>query len=468
VTALAAIAVGLAVAVVALAGYFTVRHQLYASLDRSLFERAEAAARSDVLAEMAEQSIPSWMVGAADVRIGFITSDGTVVTSDRGLSGTRIILGDPELDVAKGVSERSVRTISTNSGEFRVAAVPAGDAGEALVLAQSLRPTHYTLSKLSFVLLLFGFAGVLAGGLAGWLVARNGLRPVRALTEAAEAVARTEQLIPIDVLGDDELARMAKAFNSMLTALAASRDLQRQLIADASHELRTPLTSLRTNLDLLVQADHAPGLNAEQRQELMSDVSFQIGELTELIGDLTELAREDRTPAPIEVVDLCDVIDRAVDRVRRRVSSVQFEVRSDAWYVDGEDTALERAVTNLLDNAAKWSPPLGTVSITLVNGDLTIADEGPGIADEDAPHVFDRFYRSKAARAQPGSGLGLSIVKHVAERHGGAVVVGRSARGGAMFTMFLPGRSSMTKALLTAEPTAAHREPSADDLTVEA
>ena len=211
-------------------------------------------------------------------------------------------------------------------------------------------------------------------------------------------------------------------------------------MAGVGDELRTPLTSLRTNLDLLAQADDRGGLSPESRAELMDDVRFQIGELTTLIGDLTELAREDSAPVSVEPVDMTDVVARAVERVRRRASSLHFDVRTEPWWVVGEANALERAVTNLLDNAAKWSPPLGVVTVTLDHGVLRVADQGHGISDEDLPHVFDRFYRSKESRTMPGSGLGLSIVRQVAERHGGSVRAGRAeAEGGAAFWLSLPG-----------------------------
>jgi two-component system sensor histidine kinase MprB len=286
--------------------------------------------------------------------------------------------------------------------------------------------------------------------LAGWGVARNGLRPVRRLTEAAEDIARTENLDPIEVKGNDEIARLASAFNAMLTALAASRDRQRQLVADAGHELRTPLTSLRTNLDLLIQADRQGGLSPTSRAELLDDVRFQIEELTTLIGDLTELAREQPARVHLEDVDLAEVTDRAVERVRRRASSLRFDVHVEPWWVAGDAAGLERAVTNLLDNAAKWSPPLGVVTVHLENGSLLVADEGQGIAEQDMPHVFDRFYRSTESRTMPGSGLGLAIVRQIAERHGGSVRVGTSQAGGAALWMDIPGSatppSSVTKA----------------------
>jgi two-component system, OmpR family, sensor histidine kinase MprB len=436
VTLLATMAVGLSVAVVALAAFLTVRHQLQATLDQSLLKRATAATRSTALNELAQHKVPSWVVGAADVKIGFITADNRVYTGD---SGTPIELGRPELQVARGVHRDSLRTVTTKDGEFRVAAVTTQEPGTALVLAQSLESNEYTLDRLATVLFLFGAAGVIGATLAGWGVARNGLRPVRRLTGALEDIARTEQLDPIEVEGNDEIARLARAFNAMLAALSASRDRQRQLVADAGHELRTPLTSLRTNLDLLTQAEERGGLSPGARAELMGDVRFQIGELTTLIGDLTELARDEPVVVTLEPVDLAEIVDRAVERVRRRAPGLRFDVRAESWWVTGEPAALERAVTNLLDNAAKWSPPLGEVTVTLEGGTLAVIDQGHGIAAEDLPHVFDRFYRSKDSRTMPGSGLGLSIVRQVAERHGGRVRAGRSPFGGAEMRLELPG-----------------------------
>ena len=287
-------------------------------------------------------------------------------------------------------------------------------------------------------MLLFGLAGVIAAGMAGWAVARNGLRPVRRLTQAVEDIARTEDLTPLPVEGDDEIARLAAAFNQMLTALAASRDRQRQLVADAGHELRTPLTSLRTNIDLLTQAGEG-GLPPEARAELLDDVRAQIEEMTTLIGDLVELARDEPLTHVVESVDLSEVVYRALVRVRRRAPGLTFDVDAQPWWVVGEPAPLERAVTNLLDNAAKWSPPGGTVTVRLRDGVLTVEDEGPGISPDDLPHVFDRFYRSEESRSMPGSGLGLSIVRQVMERHAGSVEAGTRASGGARLTVVLPG-----------------------------
>jgi two-component system sensor histidine kinase MprB len=382
--------------------------------------------------------VPSWVLGAADVRIAVLNDAGQVVYSDHDAEEPVIELAEDELDVARGEAEYSVRTWTNGSDAYRVAAVPGNEPGTALVLAQSLEPIHEALSKLGFILTVFGLLGVVGAGVAGWAVARNGLRPVRRLTQAVENIARTEKLEPIAVEGNDEVARLAAAFNAMLAGLAASRDRQRRLVADAGHELRTPLTSLRTNLDLLTQADARGGLSPESRAELMDDVLFQIEELTTLIGDLTELARDEPITAQLEPVDLAEVAERALGRVRRRGTGLTFDVDLHPWQVTGEPAALERAVTNLLDNAVKWSPPEGSVTVALRDGTLYVADQGEGIAEEDLPHVFDRFYRSPGSRTMPGSGLGLSIVRAVAERHGGAVCAGTAEGGGAAFWFWVP------------------------------
>ena len=437
VTLLTTIAVGLAVAFVAAGAFVTVRMQMQSTLDESLLGRAQQAAEGGLLAKSIRsgQQIPSTILGAADVRIIVLQEGQGAVSADQVPS---LELGDPELRVLRGESPNSIRTLSGDGIHWRVATVPSGE-GQALVIAQSLQPQERVLGRLGFVMLLFGLAGVIAAAVAGWAVARNGLRPVRRLTASVEHIARTEDLTPLPVEGDDEIARLATAFNQMLTALAASRDRQRQLVADAGHELRTPLTSLRTNLDLLAQADGSGGLPARARAELLEDVRAQIEELTTLIGDLVELARDEPLTHVVETVDLSDVVDRALVRVRRRAPGLTFDVVTQPWWVVGEPAPLERALTNLLDNAAKWSPPGGTVTVRLTDGVLSVEDEGPGIAPDDLPHVFDRFYRSQESRSMPGSGLGLSIVRQVAERHAGSVEAGTSTGGGARLTVRLPG-----------------------------
>ncbi len=437
---LAAAAVGLAVAASALAVYATVRMQMQQSLDDSLTARAQAAVQSDALATLSSRRIPSWALGAGDVRVSFLNGmTGELVTADR--VDSKLQYGWPELRVARGRDPLSVRTVTATDGShFRVVAVPAGGT-TALVLAQSLAPSESVLERLGAVLFIVGLVGMVIAGLAGWGVAVNGLTPVRRLTHAAEEVARTDQLTPIKVEGNDEIARLATSFNHMLHALSASRERQRQLIADAGHELRTPLTSLRTNLDLLRQADSGAGLSTELRRDLLDDVGAQMEELTTLVGDLVELARDEALSPVVERFDLVDALNRALARVRRRAPSLTFDVQASPWWVEGDPSAVERALTNLLDNAAKWSPEDGTVRVRCGGGEVVVDDEGPGIADDELSHVFDRFWRSPESRTMPGSGLGLSIVRQAITRHGGTVEARHSPGGGASFLVVLPGSS---------------------------
>ncbi len=428
---------GLALALVSVGGYLTVRNQMSTSLDTSLLSRAKLAAKTPTLSQItADYAVPSWALGAADVRIFFISEQGSIRSADR---GPELPLDDPEFAVAAGVEPESLRTITApeTGVPFRVAAVPTTD-GQAMVVAQSLGPQDRALRRLGQSLFLAGGVGVLVSALAGWAVARNGLRPVRRLTLAVENAARTERLTPVPAEGDDEVGRLGAAFNSLIATVEASRARQRQLVADAGHELRTPLTSLRTNLDLLAMADADGGLPVDARAELIEDVRAQIEELSTLVGDLVELARDDPPGAEVETVDLADVAERAVARVRRRAPSVTFETELDSWPVTVEEHAVERALTNLLDNAAKWSPDGGTVTMRIAGGVLTVDDEGPGIPADDLPHVFDRFYRASESRGMPGSGLGLSIVRQVAERHGGSVDAEPSPAGGARLSLRLP------------------------------
>ncbi len=452
VTLLATIAVGASLAFVACGAYVAVRMQMQSSFDDSLTRRAVKVVEGGELDRITgtSQQVPSWALGAADVRIIFIDVFGNSRSADR---GPVLTLGPQELEVAGGSRDQMIRTVVANGTHFRVVTVPAGN-GEALVLAQSQEPQLKVLKWLGLVTLLFGLAGVLASALAGWAVARNGLRPVRRLTRSVEDIARTGELAPLDVEGDAEGARLGTAFNQLLAALDDARDRERRLVADASHELRTPLTSLRTNLARLAQADAAGGgLPEGARAELLADVRAQIEELSTLVGDLMELARDERPTMPDEQVEMSEVVERALARVRRRApaspeEALRFDVDLHPWWVVGDSGALERAVANLLDNAVKWSPAGGTVTVRLSSDDdratVVVDDQGPGIADADLPHVFERFYRSDESRSMPGSGLGLAIVRQVAERHGGSVTATAGPEGGARVSLTLPGRPWQT------------------------
>ncbi len=457
ITLLVALAVGVAVAVAALAAYLVVRDQLEDRVDEDLLARARLSAGT-------EYADPRQIVGLAQVlsltsdsSVRLVDADGPTYPPDPELPP----IGDPELAVAAGGRAESVRTV----GGQRVAAAPVPGEDWAVVISQSTGPTERTLRRLGLVLLAVGLLGVAGAALAGRAVARSALRPVGQLTVAAETVARTGELSPIEVTGDDELARLAVAFNAMLAALDQARARQRQLVADAGHELRTPLTSLRTNLDLLAQSDAAPEgarLAPQVRGELLADVRAQVAELGELVGDLVELSRDDRQHGHPEPVDLAALVERAVERVRRRGARLVWDVRLEPWPVVADPAALERAVTNLLDNAAKWGPPGSTVGVQLRRGTLVVTDQGPGVAPEDLPHVFERFYRSADARSMPGSGLGLAIVAQTAHRHGGTVTAGAAPGGGARFTLTLPPAPASGPAPASPAPGAAAPARGAD------
>jgi len=335
--------------------------------------------------------------------------------------------------VAAGEREPFFADVEREGRNLRVYTTRTAGGG-ALQVARPLDEIDATLGTLRLGLGVIVLLGVAAALALARLATRTAVKPVAELTEAAEHVARTRDLTRrIEREGDDELSRLAGAFNTMLEALAESQRAQRRLVADASHELRTPLTSLRTNLEVLGRG----GLPADDHERLRNDVIAQLEELTLLVSDLVELAREEEPATETEALRLDELVAAAVDRAARHAPGVRFSADLEPCVVDGARSRLDRAVANLLDNAAKHGAPGGTVEVTLRDGELTVRDHGPGIADEDLPFVFDRFYRAPAARGRPGSGLGLAIVRQAAEAHGGSVRAARAPGGGAVLRMAL-------------------------------
>jgi two-component system sensor histidine kinase MprB len=226
-------------------------------------------------------------------------------------------------------------------------------------------------------------------------------------------------------------------------ALDASVHAQRQLVADASHELRTPVTSLRTNVEILQQT---PDMDPGERQSMLGEVVDQIEELTLLMNDLIDLARGDEPGVESEDVRLDLVVGEVIERARKRTPGTPIEVELEPTIVAGLPARLERAVSNLVDNAIKYSPPGEPVEVALQGKELTVRDHGPGISVEDLPHVFDRFYRGAEARGRPGSGLGLAIVRQVVDQQGGSVVAEQDPGGGTLIRMRLAGAESLPAA----------------------
>ncbi|ALU69787.1 two-component system, OmpR family, sensor histidine kinase MprB [Rhodococcus erythropolis] len=436
VTLLAASVVAIAVAVMAIAAYAVVSRALYADVDHQLRTRAAVLIDSNVV-----RFDPRYISGATlyttDISVALIFSDLSTYQPP----GSDVPIGEAEDAVARGESDSSLRTVDGQ----RVLAQRTHD-GSTLVIGQRLAPTVAVLDRLAWVLFVVGGCGVILAAVAGTTVGRTGLRPIARLTAATERVARTDDLTQIPVTGSDELARLTESFNTMLRALAESRERQSRLVADAGHELRTPLTSLRTNMELLIASSRpgAPQIPDEDMAELRADVVAQIEELSTLVGDLVDLAREDAPETVYERVDVSDVVERALERARRRRNEIEFEAVTTPWYVYGDQAGLSRAVLNVLDNAAKWSPKGEQVRVEMRpvgQGllELTVSDAGPGIPEEDRELVFDRFYRSTAARSMPGSGLGLAIVRQVVVKHGGTIAIDESDRGGALVRIVLPG-----------------------------
>jgi two-component system sensor histidine kinase MprB len=312
-----------------------------------------------------------------------------------------------------------------------------GPDGDVLQVARTLTDVDHTLNRLAWILALVSIAGVgLAAGL-GVLVARGTLGPVRRLSHAAEDVATTQDLdarLPAE--GRDELATLGASFNTMLGALSASRAAQRQLVADASHELRTPLTSARTNVALL---ERAPDLDDTERTRVVGQLGEQLSELTVLVDDLVDLARDPRLPEEEPEDVRLDLLAQDVVRsAERHAPDREVRLVSEPCVVTGLPGRLDRALRNLVDNAIKHSPAGSPVEVSVRDGVVSVRDHGSGIAAEDMPHVFDRFYRAATARGLPGSGLGLAIVRQVADAHGGTVTARDAPGGGALLTLALP------------------------------
>lgn len=434
---LAASVVAIAVAVMAIAAYAVVARALYADVDEQLQTRVDTLIENNFPDAFGFQSISLATFSSEDISVALIFPNLSFYAP----ASSQAPLGDAEMAVARGELDSSLRTVD----DQRVIARKTHN-GSTLVMAQRLAPTGAVLDRLAWVLFVVGGFGVVLAAIAGTAVGRTGLRPVTRLTSAAERVARTDDLTPIPVTGDDELARLTESFNTMLGTLAQSRERQSRLVADAGHELRTPLTSLRTNMELLVAASRpgAPPIPDQDMAELRLDVVAQIEELSTLVGDLVDLAREDAPETVYEPVDLGDVVERALERARRRRSEIEFVAHLRPWFVYGHEAGLQRAVLNVLDNAAKWSPAGATVLVGMrpvADGllELTVGDAGPGIPEAERELVFERFYRTTAARSMPGSGLGLAIVRQVVVKHGGTIAIDRSSRGGALIRIVLPG-----------------------------
>ena len=439
---------GLAVAVVVLAVaigvYVAVRSQLRGEVDNALRDRARPVAefaRSGPGPGLGGRPISGGYgrpgpadrgpgrFGGAQGYLQFVAPDGSAQRPPE--ESGALPVSDRERAIAAAGSGETLRDVHVQGAHLRQLTVGAGATG-AVQVARPLNETDRVLHRVLWILVAIGVAGVALAALLGEAVARSALAPVRRFTDRTETIAATpgDPSQRMDVERDDELGRLAASFNTTLDALERSVDAQRQLVADASHELRTPIASLRANIQVLEDADR---LAPADREALRADIVAELDELTALVADVMELARGSKPGELLDDVRLDLIVRAQVERAQRRAGdAVRFQTQIEPTVVSGEPERISRAVSNLLDNARRWSPPAGLVEVELRDGMLTVRDHGPGFEPDDLPRVFERFFRSDRARALPGSGLGLAIVRQAAESHGGMAEAANAPGGGAL------------------------------------
>ena len=348
--------------------------------------------------------------------------------------GVTLPVNAAELAVARTGRGEVLRTVTgSDKREFRVRTQPRRIG--AFQFGRDLSEMNRVLHDLRSRILLVGGVAVVLAAFAGWFAARGLTKSLSALTEAASEVSSTGRLdIDVAAGGRDEVGRLGTAFSTMLTALNTSREDQRRLVQDAGHELRTPLTSLRTNVDVLRRHGDLP---AEMRAKVLDDLDIEVAELSSLVEEVVAVGSGRSPDEPSVEVRIADVVESAAGRVGRRTGRT-IDITADNSVVLAQRSSLDRAITNLLDNAAKFDNSAEPIEISVANGRVAVRDHGPGIAPEDLDLVFDRFYRAVAARSQPGSGLGLSIVTEVAAAHGGTTFAANHPERGAIVGFELP------------------------------
>ena len=438
-TLVAAAAVALAVVAASGVVYVVVRDQLRGTVDDTLRARMR-----HTLGEPPQNVLFDPGGFATRTYAELVNADGNCIGS--GQTACPLKPRKQVLEAARRKTHPSFSDAEVTGTHVRVLTFSSAP-GYGVMLIRPLTEVDRSLSRIRLYLVLIAGGGIAVAAALGLLVSGAALAPIRRLTRATETVGETGNLSErIDARGRDELSRLASSFNTMLTALEESDRAQRQLVADASHELRTPLTSLRTNIEVLASERTLP---AGERERLLRDVVEQLREMTTLVAELIELARGEEPAAEPEDVRLDLLAADAVERTRRNRPGIRFTTDLEESLVQGVPATIERAVANLLDNAAKWSKPGGEVEVGVRAGAVTVRDHGPGIDDEDLPYVFDRFYRARTARGMPGSGLGLAIVRQVAEAHGGDVTAERPPDGGTLMTLRFPVDTNGRQVLAT-------------------
>jgi two-component system, OmpR family, sensor histidine kinase MprB len=431
------------------AAHVSTRQELRAETDRFLTQRSHDPGIANGFARRGlrpDGTFPETGTGPPAGARPLAEPDAIVQLLDADGKVTRSIANQPALpvdgrdrDVAAHGGAPVFRTVTVSGTEYRVLTTPLTGGG-ASQIGRSIAATNKVLSTLDLRLLLIALGGTLVAAALAWLIARRIVRPVEQLTLAAENIAETQQLDQhIEVRRADELGRLATSFNTMLAALGSSRAQQQRLVMDASHELRTPLTALRTNIELLQRADT---FDEAQRIELVDAAHVELQELGDLVTELVDLATDVRAEEPAQLVDLGDLVEGVVERERRRSGRTITFSRASAGTINVRASAIDRAVHNLLNNASKFSAADTPIEVDVTGGMIEVRDRGVGIAEEERALVFDRFYRATAARSQPGSGLGLSIVHQIVGLHGGTVELRARAGGGTIARISLPETSA--------------------------
>jgi two-component system sensor histidine kinase MprB len=445
-------AAALAVAAVATAAFVFASNEVYDEVDLFLEQRVRFLGAfslfpgdGDEPLILGEDPIMGMGMGIGGRGSRFVQPDSVVqiLSSDGAVFATSLALpvDEVDLEVLGGDRPATIHTVEVEGEPFRVITAPftiptlGGQPLGAVQVGRSLTEATAVLDGMKASMLSMGAVGVAVAAMAGWLIAGRALRPVGDLTAAAEHVAITQNLdSPIEVKQEDEVGRLASSFNAMLAALAESKRQQQQLVADAGHELRTPLTSLRTNIELLARADSLP---ADQRKELLADAKTELEQLSELVVELVDLAGYRSVEEPISEIRIDEIVASVAGRAERRWGRA-IEVDAAPAVISGRPGAIERAVSNLVENAVKWGPPESAITVSQRDGRVLVRDHGPGIEEEDLPLVFDRFYRATTARDMPGSGLGLAIVRQIVEDHGGTVSAANAPSGGAEVGFDIP------------------------------
>jgi two-component system sensor histidine kinase MprB len=434
-TVLASLAVAAAIVGTSFVVYFTNRSQLLGQVDSDLRASRNLPPVTDLLSK---PSAPKETRGP--------TPPGKFVVVPNSRTAVRVSIGArrqghlPPWARAISVPVRfpapiSVRyTTATIAGvRSRVLTLVLPD--KIIRISASLHEVDKNLAHLRWLLIWISVGGVGAAAILGALVSRRAVAPLRGLTETTERILQTGDLSQrTGRRGRDEISRLSARLDELLASLELSLRTQRQLVADASHELRTPIATLRANFGLLVD----PGaLDPGERAELLADVEEELESMTTLVGELVELARGEELDVAPREFRLDEVVKSVVERAAKRAPGCSFRTRLEPSVVVGVPERVERAVANLLDNARKWSPANETVDVAVHDGVVEVRDRGPGIAADDLPLVFNRFYRSAKARGMPGAGLGLAIVKQIADAHGGSVTADRAPDGGAILRLRL-------------------------------